>query len=82
MKISGTKPGSVRNVKASPDVADVGVLHADIRGEGLQDQGADLIGEWQLTVQRLSGVDQVTNAFVCWATGDPSTRKYLGQVRR
>jgi hypothetical protein len=54
MKISGTGPGSVCDLKASPDIADVGVLHADIRGECLQDQRADLIGKWQLTMQCLS----------------------------
>jgi hypothetical protein len=54
IKISETEPGSVCDLKASPDVADVSVLRADSCSEGLQDQRADLIGKWQLTTQCLS----------------------------
>lgn len=45
-------PGGEGDLQAPPDVGGVGSLDPDARREGLEDQGADLIGEWQGSVQR------------------------------
>ena len=45
---------SERDLQAAPDVSGVCGLDPDARREGLEDQGADLIGEWQRSVQLLA----------------------------